>query len=85
MAGGKREGAGRPVGAKSKTTISRERQREVFNKLVDEKWIPIVETEIKAALESNNVSARHYLMDQRFGKPKEEMELSGGITLVMDF
>ena len=66
-------------------SIERERQRDVFNKLVDEKWEPIVKAQIKAALDPDNNQARHYLMDQRFGKPKEEIEMSGGVTLIIDF
>ena len=68
-----------------KKTIERDRQRDVFNKLVDEKWEPIVKAQIKAALDPDNNQARHYLMDQRFGKPKEEIEMSGGVTLIIDF
>ena len=69
--GGKREGAGVKKGSKHKKTKSAERQRDIFNKMVDAVWAPLIEAQLESAMKDTR--ARQYTIDQRVGKAKESV------------
>ena len=80
---GQTKTGGRQKGTTDKKTQSQERQREIFNTMVDAKWKPLIEAQIVDAM--NNFKARHYIFDQRIGKAKESIEHSGEIKgLILD-
>ena len=87
--GGKRIGAGRPIGhhTKHRKTIEQEAQRELFNKMVDDRWGDIIKAHIKSSLipgkEGNE--PRKYIIDQRVGRPMEHIKVDAEIDITMDF
>lgn len=69
--GHKKEG-GIQKGGKHAKTKSAERQRELFNKMVDAKWKTIIQAQvIEAVLDEK---AREYVINQRIGKAKESID-----------
>ena len=75
--------AGRPKGSLNKTTIETKERRKLFDRMVKKKYKDIIAVQIADALVDSR--ARHYLLDQYIGKPKEEVEVSGGVNLIIDF
>ena len=57
---------------KQAKTKSAERQRAIFNKMVDEHWKPIILAQVSEAL--TDEKAREYVINQRIGRPKESVE-----------
>ena len=53
-------------------TKSAERQRELFNKMVDAKWTDIISAQIEDSLK--DYKPREYVINQRIGKAKESVE-----------
>jgi len=47
--GGKRPGAGRKIGSKSKKTIEQEKALEILREEIRKQWIPLLETKIQLA------------------------------------
>ena len=52
-------------------TKSAERQRDIFNRMVDKVWVPLIEAQLKSAIKDTR--ARQYTIDQRVGKAKESV------------
>ena len=62
--------AGKPLGAKNKTTLLKEERRAIF----DEEMSQIFKEQIKKA-------RPEYLLDQFIGKAKDKLEHSGRLTI----
>ena len=58
-------------GGKHAKTKSAERQRDIFNRMVDAKWVPLIEAQLKSSM--TDTRARQYTIDQRVGKAKESV------------
>ena len=80
---------GRLGGKPKKKTLNLTEQaralRERFMKKLYKRWDVLIEAQLKDS--ETNYKAREYTFSQAIGKPLEtsQLELSGGITLVMDF
>ena len=69
--GHKKEG-GIKKGGKHAKTKSAERQRKLFNKMVDAKWKDIISAQIEDSIK--DYKPREYVINQRIGKAKESVE-----------
>ena len=69
---GHKKAGGIQKGGKHGKTKSAERQRELFNKMVDAKWEPIIRTQIVAAV--LDPKAGEYVINQRIGRAKESID-----------
>lgn len=73
--GGKRQNAGRPVGAKSKKTLEREALKDYIFSEVKKNQKEIVEALLKRA-KKGEIAAIRELLDRAVGKVKDEVEMS---------
>jgi len=69
---GHKKTGGITKGGKHAKTKSAERQRELFNRMVDEKWTDIIAAQIKDSLK--DYKPREYVINQRIGKAKESID-----------
>ena len=80
MRGGKRKGSGRKKGFSALTS---EKAREYITKRVTEELEPIMDKAIAQAKDGDQ-AARKDLMDRAYGKPKETVEHTGEVNLLLD-
>lgn len=73
---------GRPIGAKSYTTIAREKAREIFELKQLEKWELISEAQANDALKDRQ--SREYTINQVIGKPRETIDMVVDASLKLD-
>jgi len=74
--GGKRPGAGRPVGAIASHTLLAQEMRKALIERAAEEWPQIVEALISAAKHQDAYALRE-LFDRVFGKANQALELTG--------
>lgn len=96
--GGKRTGSGRPKGMKNKKTLEIEEARAILRKMVFQDLEPITRAQLELAKGlwyEDPVKGRVYqtkpdkavadlLLAHAIGKPREEIEHSGEVTLKLD-
>ena len=82
--GGKRDGAGRPVGTKNWDTIAIEKAREYYLQQVAERLPPLVRIHLDEALLAKNKDEMQYALNQLVGKPTETIQLHADVALRVD-
>lgn len=76
--GGKREGAGRPKGAKSAATREHKATlSELAREHTDTALSALVQIATQGESESARVAAANALLDRAYGKPTQSTEISG--------
>jgi len=77
--GGKRKGAGRPKGATSEA-------KKALREMITDNDVKLALTCLRSAIRNDNTDAAKYLLDQKFGKPRQSVEVDGGIgvTIIRD-
>jgi len=78
--GGKRANAGRKKGQVDKKT-------KLLRGLISDKDVSLALTCLRNAIKDNkSVDAAKYLIDQRFGKPRQSVDIEGGlgVTIIRD-
>lgn len=77
--GGKRNGGGRPKGATGKA-------KKMLRELITDENVKLAIKTLTDAIQNGNIDAAKYLLDQKFGKPRQSMEMehTGGVTIIRD-
>ena len=78
--GGCREGAGKPKGYRSPSTLKAMASREEFIKRVERDLEPIYNALYAKAVNESDIPAIRELLDRAWGKPAQAVNLSGGIA-----
>lgn len=74
---------GRPKGTKSRNTLLVEFGRNYILNRVQKDLKPIMDTAIRQAKDGDNAT-RKDLFDRAYGRPKETLEVEGGVNMNID-
>jgi len=77
--GGKREGAGRKKG-------SIDPKKKLLRELITDDHVKTALKCLTDAVKDGSIDAAKYLLDQKFGKPRQsmEVEIPNGVTIIRD-